>query len=127
MTWYDYRFTGSSLALAKTLMETLLTSGNVKNVAYLNNMLGDPIYSDALKDEDGNSLMICRGRQGRAAYSYTDPDMGIVNVPAAGDPALWYFAVRALVPPGQLPFVPATYGLAPCDQATSAAVLGVWA
>jgi hypothetical protein len=128
LTWYDYRFQTpvANLPVALSLIDALRASGDLTTQRFTDNMLGDPIFEGV--DSDGNPKMICRGSPGRASFTYTDPmTSATVTVPSSGDPATMYFAIRARVPPGSLPFAPATYGLSPSDPAVSAAVLGVWA
>lgn len=85
------------------------------------NMLGDTQSVTV-----GGTTLTIRARKGIAAANYTDPQGATVQVPARGDPTLWYIAIRTSVVSAD-PIDPATYGLTVCDPVESAAVLGVWA
>jgi hypothetical protein len=63
------------------------------------------------------------GRPGSAATSYTDLDGDVVQVPARGDPALYYVHIRS----GQdIAFEPTQHGMRDADAVASAQVLGIW-
>ena len=119
--WYDYRFKTLDLAGAFAAIDALRTLAILGYADGPDNMLGDPM-------EDGEGNMVLRARQGRAGATVTDPDTGedIVILPA-GEPGVWYLAIRTLMQPGDVPFNPAIYGLTPCDPDESRAVLGAWA
>jgi hypothetical protein len=120
-TFYDYRLKTNDLPRALQAIAALRTAGLLGQSGGPENMLGDVIA-------DAENRQVLRGRQGRAAITATDPDTGdTIVVPAIGDPARWYFAIRTTVPPEAVPIDPATYGLIPCDPAESRAVLGDWA
>lgn len=119
--FYDYRFKTANLPGALAAIDALRTPAILGYADGPDNMLGDVI-----NDAEGNPVL--RARQGRAGYSVTDPDTGqVVTVPARGDPALWYLAIRTLMAPAEVPFDPAIYGLMPCGSDESRAVLGGWA
>ena len=63
------------------------------------------------------------GRPGSAATSYTDPNGNVVQVPAKGDPALYYVHIRS---EQEAPFDPTQYDMKDADAVDSAAVLGIW-
>lgn len=124
--YYDflYKLPLGSLALGITGFTALQAAGLIAPGDIPANMLGDP------RDANGNivtSAPAFVGRQGTAATSYTDANGNTVAVPARGDPAYWYIAIRAAVDPATLPVDPASFGLIVCDAAENAAVLGVWA
>jgi hypothetical protein len=131
----DYRMTFPTTALAAgvaginvLVAELKSDGGNVINA------LGDP------RDAAGNIVVfvpsddpahptpqpeVWYGRPGSAASSYTDPGGKVVQVPARGDPALYYVHIRS----GDLAsaFVPSRHGLKDANAVDSAAVLGIWA
>lgn len=128
-TYYDYRykFPATQAALTKALggfaalqAAALLGAGDIPT-----NMLGDPRDSTGAINRDKPTWF---GAPGRPASSYTDPTTKqTVPVPAAGDPASYYVAIRATVAPADVPVDPSAYGLAVCDPVECAAVLGTWA
>lgn len=130
----DYRYsfpaTQSGLTLALTGFAALQKAGLLGSGDIPSNMLGTARDNTGAPASDPTKIA-WRGDPGRAASSYTDPTTNqIVNVPAAGDPSLYYVAIRAETTPAQVVAAginPATYGLTVCDAATSAAVVGVWA
>jgi hypothetical protein len=65
------------------------------------------------------------GRPGSAATSYTDPNGTLVQVPAKGDPTLYYVHIRSEQAAGA--FRPGQYEMTDADLHDSAAVLGIWA
>lgn len=117
----DYTFKAPSLAVLETALAALQQSGLVGPNAGPNNMLGTLSVADA----GGNILF--RYGVGRAAFSATMPDNSVVTMPGAGDPAMFYVAIRADVPPSDIPFDPAALGLVATSAEESEAVLGVWA
>lgn len=129
---YRYTFPATQAALTEALQgfAALQAAGLLGKGDIPSNMLGTPRDSSGNPTADPKQIA-WRGDPGRAATSYTDPTTGqTVNVPAAGDPSLYYVAIRAETTPTQIAAAgidPATYGLTVCDAATSAAVLGVWA
>jgi hypothetical protein len=95
------------------------------------NALGDP------RDADGNIVYpdpdapigtpppdVWHGRPGSAATSYTDLSGNVVQVPAKGDPALYYVHIRSSHEAKA--FRPGQYGMKDADPKASAAVLGIW-
>jgi hypothetical protein len=64
------------------------------------------------------------GRPGSAATSYTDPNGTLVQVPARGDPALYYVHIRSAQEARA--FRPDRYEMTDADLHDSAAVLGIW-
>jgi hypothetical protein len=64
------------------------------------------------------------GRPGSAATSYTDLNGTVVQVPAKGDPALYYVHIRSEQEAGA--FRPDRYEMTGADLTDSAAVLGIW-
>jgi hypothetical protein len=116
----DYRFKAASLADIQAALAALRAAGVLSATLGPEDMLGD-VQADA------QGRPVLRARQGRAAFSYADEVTGAtVNVPACGDPALWYVAIRSSVPPSAIVIDPAAFGLTACDPATSALVLGCW-
>jgi len=64
------------------------------------------------------------GRPGSAATSYTDLNGVVVQVPARGDPSLYYVHIRsANAAPA---FDPASHDMTNADAIASAQVLGIW-
>ena len=95
------------------------------------NALGDP------RDANGNIVHpdpnapigapppdVWYGRPGSAATSYTDLNGNVVQVPAKGDPALYYVHIRSSLEAKA--FRPGQYGMKDADPKASAAVLGIW-
>jgi len=95
------------------------------------NALGDP------RDASGNIVYpdpdapigtpppdVWYGRPGSAATSYTDLNGNVVQVPATGDPALYYVHIRSGLEAKA--FRPGQYGMKDSDPKASAAVLGIW-
>ena len=133
MTDYRLSFPVTALAVGVAGINALVaelksTGGNAINA------LGDP------RDAAGNIVVfvpsddparpapqpeVWYGRPGSAASSYTDLNGNVVQVPARGDPALYYVHIRS----GDLAsaFVPSRHGLKDANAADSAAVLGIWA
>jgi len=94
------------------------------------NALGDP------RDADGNIVYpdpnapigtpppdVWYGRPGSAATSYTDLNGNVVQVPAKGDPALYYVHIRSAQ---DIAFDPTQHGMRDADAVDSADVLGIW-
>jgi hypothetical protein len=125
----DYRLTFPVTALANGLegyavLREELAPDNAQNA------LGDP------RDASGNivvpdpnapigtpSTVVWHGRPGSAATSYTDLNGVVVQVPAKGDPALYYVHVRS---EQSVAFSPDRHGMKDADAVASAAVLGIW-
>lgn len=126
-SYTDYTFKFSDLTKALQAFAALRTAGILGQGDVPENMLGDPRDSTGAAVARDSGTVAWVGRKGIAAASYTDESGQTVNVPARGDPTLWYIAIRSTVTPDKIPFDPATYGLEVCDPAESAAVLGVWA
>jgi hypothetical protein len=94
------------------------------------NALGDP------RDADGNIVYpdpnapigtpppdVWYGRPGYAATSYTDLDGNVVQMPARGDPSLYYVHIRSTQ---DVEFDPIQHGMKDADAVASAQVLGIW-
>jgi hypothetical protein len=94
------------------------------------NALGDP------RDASGNIVCpdpnapigtpppdVWYGRPGSAATSYTDLNGNVVQVPARGDPTLYYVHVRS---DQDIAFDPTQHGMKDADAVASAQVLGIW-
>ena len=128
MTDFRMSFPVTALAAGVDGMNTLraeLLSDSANTV----NALGDP------RDDDGNIVVfvpsdppqaqpnVWYGRPGSAATSYTDLDGNVVQVPAKGDPALYYVHVRS---DQDIAFEPTQHGMKDSDPKASAAVLGIW-
>lgn len=86
------------------------------------NALGDP------RDEDGfivePAKAVWYGRQGSAAMVVDDMAGGTIQIPARGDPALFYVHVRTDEP---IDFKAPMTTVSGTRDSDSAAVLGVWA
>jgi hypothetical protein len=129
----DYRLSFPTTALAAGVAGiNALVADLRSNGGNAINALGDP------RDAAGNMVVpdpaapigapppeVWYGRPGSAASSYTDLSGNVVQVPAKGDPALYYVHIRS----GDLAsaFKPAQHGLKDANAADSAAVLGIWA
>jgi hypothetical protein len=136
-TYFDYRlnFPTTGLALALEGFDVLRAELGIETNTLLGHMLGDP------RDADGNVVVpqprdigdppdtsvVWVGRPGMAAYSYTDPNDQVVEVPARGDPARYYMHIRSETDRTTVSTDLTQYGMAATDPAESAAVLGVWA
>jgi len=128
----DYRLTFPVTALVAGLsgieqLRAELQSDTVNRV----DALGDP------RDADGNIVYpdpnapigtpppeVWYGRPGSAATSYTDLNGDIIQVPAKGDPTLYYVHIRSALPAGE--FDPAQHDMRDADPKASADVLGIW-
>jgi hypothetical protein len=95
------------------------------------NALGDPRdASGNIVHPDPNAPIgtpppeVWHGRPGSAATSYTDLNGNVVQVPAKGDPALYYVHIRSSHEAKA--FRPGLYGMKDSDPTASAAVLGIW-
>ena len=127
-SYYDYhlKFLVTALPTALTALQALRTAGVMAGETIPENMLGN------LRGADGNVVAdpaqaVWRGDPGLAALTYIDPGSHQqVTVPARGDPAYYYIAIRSSVAPDQLPFDPSSYGFIAVSPDESAAVLGVW-
>ena len=130
----DYRLTFPVTALANGVRGIVALRAELQSdtPATPINALGDP------RDADGNIVYpdpnapigtpppeVWHGRPGSAATSYTDPNGVVMQVPAKGDPALYYVHIRS----GHeaRAFKPGPYGMKNADAVDSVAVLGVWA
>jgi hypothetical protein len=136
-TYFDYRlnFPTTGLALALEGFDALRAELGIETNMLLGHMLGDP------RDADGNVVVpqprdigdppdtsvVWIGRPGIAAYSYTDPNARVVEVPARGDPARYYMHIRTETDRTAVTIDLTQYGMVATDPAESAAVLGVWA
>jgi hypothetical protein len=127
----DYRLTFpvtslvSGVAGMRALRAELQSDGDNAH-----NALGDP--RDANGDivvPDPNTPIgtpppeVWYGRPGSAATSYTDPNGNVVQVPARGDPSLYYVHVRS---EQEVEFSPMQHGMKDADAVASAQVLGIW-
>lgn len=124
--YFDYRFKFADLSRALLGFAPLRVAGILPLDGIPQNMLGDPRDATGAYTTDPEKIAWI-GRKGTAASSYTDENGQTVNVPAVGDPTLFYVAIRSDVPPDKIGVDPADFGLEVCDPAESAAVLGVWA
>ena len=93
--------------------------------------LGDPrdasgniVYPDPNAPIGAPPPDVWYGRPGSAATSYTDLDGNTVDVPARGDPSLYYVHIRSAMPAGE--FDPTQHGMKDADAVASAQVLGIW-
>ena len=94
------------------------------------NALGDPrdangniVYPDPSAPIGTPPPDVWYGRPGSAATSYTDLDGNTVQVPAKGDPTLYYVHIRSAQ---DIAFDPARHDMRDADPKASAAVLGIW-
>jgi hypothetical protein len=134
---FDYRlnFPTTGLALALEGFDALRAELGIETNTLLGHMLGDPRGADGnivvppvrSIDDPPDTSVVWVGRPGMAAYTYTDPNDEVVEVPAKGDPSRYYMHIRTMDDHGAVAFDPAQYGLLPTDPVESAAVLGVWA
>ena len=99
--------------------------GNVRNA------LGDPrdasgniVYPDPNAPIGTPPPDVWYGRPGSPATTFTDPDGNVVQVPARGDPSLYYVHIRSELPAGE--FDPARHDMRDADPKASADVLGIW-
>jgi hypothetical protein len=136
-TYFDYRlnFLVTDLALALDGFDALRAELGIETNTLLWHMLGD------LRDADGNVVVpqprdigeppdtsvVWIGRSGIAAYTYTDPNDRVVEVPARGDPARYYMHIRTETDHTTVTTDLTQYGMTATDPDESAAVLGVWA
>ena len=133
-TYFDYRlnFPTTGLALALEGFDALRAELGIETNTLLGHMLGD------LRDTDGNVVnpvdddprstrVVWVGRPGMAAYTYTDPNDQVVEVPAKGDPARYYMHIRTETDQTTVTTDMTQYGMVATDPAESAVVLGVWA
>jgi hypothetical protein len=135
--YFDYRlnFPTTGLALALEGFDALRAELGIETNALLGHMLGDPrdangniaIPQPRDIDDPPDTSVVWVGRPGMAAYTYTDPNDEVVEVPAKGDPSRYYMHIRTADDHSATAFDPSAYGMAPTDPAESAAVLGVWA
>jgi len=94
------------------------------------NALGDPrdatgniVYPDPNAPIGTPPPDVWYGRPGSAATSYTDLNGNVVQVPAKGDPLLYYAHVRSTQ---DVVFDPGAHGLDNADAVACAQVLGIW-
>ena len=114
---------GTGISGLRALREA--EGGNVQNA------LGDPrdasgniVYPDPNAPIGTPPPEVWYGRPGSAATSYTDLNGNVVQVPAKGDPALYYVHIRSGLEAKA--FRPGQYGMKDSDPKASAAVLGIW-
>jgi len=93
--------------------------------------LGDPrdasgniVYPDPNAPIGTPPPEVWYGRPGSAATSYTDLNGDIIQVPAKGDPTLYYVHIRSALPAGE--FDPTQHDMKDADLVDSADVLGIW-
>jgi len=125
-TYYDYRFRFTDLVRALQAIQALRNGGLLPPQGLPTNMLGDPRNASGDYEPDPALVAFC-GRKGSAEMHFRTEDGDDDVVPARGDPAYWYVAIRSDIPPQRLNLNPADFGLEVTDPAESAAVLGVWA
>lgn len=132
-TYFDYplNFPTTGLALALEGFDALRAELGIETNMLLGHMLGDPRDADGnvvnpVDDDPQSTRVVWVGRPGMAAYTYTDPNDQVVEVPARGDPDRYYMHIRTASDQSGVAFDPAQYGMVPTDPAESAAVLGVW-
>jgi hypothetical protein len=129
----DYRMTFPVTALVSGVAGVFALREELERDApgSARNALGDPrdasgdiVIRDTNLDPSVPPPDVWYGRPGSAATSYTDPNGDVVQVPARGDPALYYVHIRS----GQTArgFRPDQYGMQDSDAVDSAAVLGIW-
>ena len=124
----DYRLTfpvtslGTGISGLRALREA--EGGNAQNA------LGDPrdasgniVYPDPNAPIGTPPPDVWYGRPGSAATSYTDLNGNVVQVPARGDPALYYVHIRSAQ---DIAFEPDQHGMKDSDLVDSADVLGIW-
>jgi len=126
----DYRLTFPVTALANGLegyavLREELAPDNAQNA------LGDPrdasgniVYPDPNAPIGTPPPDVWYGRPGSPATTFTDPDGNVVQVPARGDPSLYYVHIRSELPAGE--FDPARHDMRDADPKASADVLGIW-
>ena len=114
---------GTGISGLRALREA--EGGNARNA------LGDPrdangdiVYPDPNAPIGTPPPDVWYGRPGSAATSYTDLDGNTVDVPARGDPSLYYVHIRSTMPAGE--FDPTQHGMKDADAVASAQVLGIW-
>ena len=124
----DFRLTfpvttlGTGISGLRALREA--EGGNTQNA------LGDPrdangniVYPDPNAPIGTPPPEVWYGRPGSAATSYTDLNGDVVQVPAKGDPALYYCHIRS---DQDIVFEPDQHGMKDADPKASAQVLGIW-
>ena len=129
----DFRLTFPVTALANgvrgitALRAELRSDTNATPV----NALGDPrdangdiVYPDPAAPIGTPPPDVWYGRPGSAATSYTDLGGNVVQVPAKGDPALYYVHIRSSHEAKA--FRPGQYGMKDSDPKASSSVLGIW-
>jgi hypothetical protein len=94
------------------------------------NALGDPrdasgniVYPDPNAPIGAPPPDVWYGRPGSPATSYTDLNGNTVQVPAKGDPTLYYCHIRSTQ---DIAFDPTQHGMRDADAVASAQVLGIW-
>ena len=129
----DYRLTFPVTALANgargitALRAELQSDTNATPI----NALGDPrdaegkiVHPDPAAPIGTPPPEVWYGRPGSPATSHTDPGGNVVQVPAKGDPTLYYVHIRSSQEAKA--FRPSQYGMKDSDLKASAAVLGIW-
>jgi hypothetical protein len=125
----DYRLTFPVTALANTVNALAMLRAELESG--VRNELGDPrdangdiVYPDPDAPIGTPPPQVWYGRPGSAATSYTDLEGNVVQVPARGDPALYYVHIRSSLEARA--FRPGQYGMKDSDPKASAAILGIW-
>lgn len=126
MTDFRLSFPVTALAVGISGLRALREAegGNAQNA------LGDPrdangniVYPDPNAPIGTPPLDVWYGRPGSAATSYTDLNGNVVQVPACGDPSLYYVHVRSTQ---DVEFDASAHGMKDADAVASAQVLGIW-
>jgi hypothetical protein len=127
----DYRLTFPVTALVSGMdgiatLRAELQSDTANRV----DALGDPrdasgniVYPDPNADPNTPPPDVWYGRPGSAATSYTDLNGNTVQVPAKGDPTLYYCHIRSAQ---DIAFEPTQHDMRDADPKASADVLGIW-
>jgi hypothetical protein len=128
----DYRLTFPVTALVAGLsgieqLRAELQSDTVNRV----DALGDPrdstgaiVYPDPNAPPGAPPPDVWYGRPGSPASTFTDLNGNVVQVPARGDPSLYYVHIRSELPAGE--FDPTQHGMRDANAVDSAQVLGIW-
>jgi hypothetical protein len=120
----DYRLTFPVTALASGVEGIAALRAELKSGGdNAQNALGDPRDATGAVVVPAPGVEVWYGRPGSAATSYTDLNGNVVQVPARGDPSLYYCHIRSDQP---VAFDPAQHGMRDADAAGSAQVLGIW-
>jgi len=130
MTDFRLSFPVTSLGTGISGLKALRAELQSEN-ANAQNALGDPrdasgniVYPDPNAPIGTPPPDVWYGRPGSAATSYTDLNGNVVQVPAKGDPTLYYCHIRS--EKAARTFRPGAHGMKDADPKASAAVLGIW-